>query len=418
MSRLRSLAASIAAALLVLLLPAAASARIYPSWAPASTYAASFRPGFRSLSGDFTFPVGDGTASLRLSYDGKGGLTGGGTVTTSTFLDTFALVGTFSVDPADGVQHVRLAEPVAKKAVPRLTFDGVLAADGGDLVGSMTRQGGFGGLPGTDTSNATLARRNAAKGTDSFLLEMTPVMDTRGRIQGFASAGPASETRATLTVYGRHTINGFELDGLPLVNGKIRGKFTTDRNTLTKGTITIKAFNWSAKLTGPVDSQGFHALCDLKGGGFTLTKIPVDLAVQAGPMPPPGPPPPPPKNQLTGVRATVANGKVTLSHSSVPSKFFGVTAGLTVEFPTSAGLGTIHADPSSASLPGSDARRCIVTLGSTVYGTATAPADVALEVRRLTSQIGGPVEVLATGTVVAANGKKKTVNLLIEATVQ
>ena len=416
MPRLRSLAASLATAFL-LALPAAASARIYPTWAPASSYATSFQPGFRSLSGDFTFPVGDGSASLRLSYDGKGGLSGGGTVTTSTFLDTYAVAGSFSVDEA-GTQHVRFAEPVPKKAVPRVSFDGVLAADGGDLVGSLTRQGGFGGLPGTDTSNATLARRNAGKGVDSFRLEMTPVMDSHGRIKGFASGGPATETRATLTVFGRHTINGFELDGLPLVNGKIRGKFTTDRNTLTKGTITIKAFNWSAKLTGPVDSQGFHALCDVKGGGFTLTKVPIDLAVQAGPTPPPGPPPPPPKNQLTGVRATIVNGKVTLSHSSVPSKFFGVTAGLTVEFPSSAGLGTIHADPSSASLPGSDARRCIVTLGSTVYGTATAPADVSLEVRRLTSQIGGPVEVLATGTVVAANGTKKAVNLLIEATVQ
>src|SRR5204862_4163877 len=139
--------------------------------------------------------------------------------------------------------------------------------------------------------------------------------------------------------------------GITLTDGKIKGKVVTHPDATTTGTIVITGPGWRAKLKGPIDQAGFHAFCTLKGGPFSATNVPVLLAVQPGPTPPPGHEPPPPKNQLLGADATVVNGAVTISHSAVPAKFFGQTAGLNIEFPSADGQSVVHADPSTASLP-------------------------------------------------------------------
>ena len=52
-----------------------------------------------------------------------------------------------------------------------------------------------------------------------------------------------------------------------------------------------------------------------------------------------------------------------------------------------------------------------MTVGSTPYGTATAPADVTFDIRKFTSLRGGLIEILATGTVVNGVAQSGLLNL-------
>jgi hypothetical protein len=109
---------------------------------------------------------------------------------------------------------------------------------------------------------------------------------------------------------------------------------------------------------------------------------------------------------------------VTITRVDVPSKFFGAPAGLEITFPLSDGLATVRADSTNASA--NPPHRCIVTVGSKVYGTAQAPegGGVLLTIRKLTSVRDGQIEVLATGKVHPVGGSPKTVNVLVQAIVQ
>ncbi len=411
----RSLVGTAALAAAVLAALPSADARIWPKYSISAAYEVLVPPGFRSVQDRFTFTGPFSGDLLDLEYDGRGGLVAGAQLSTPAGPTVTGFVGSYAVD-VDGRQHVHLAQPVGKRQTPGFTFDGVLNDDGGDIVGTYVRQDGYLGMSGSESGDLTFTRNDAAKGASDFVLDMSTVMDDHGRISGLRTGSPLVETRATFTVYGVHFLNGFELPGKPLGGGKVRGRVRTDRFGATTAKITVVARDWRMKLAGPVDDAGFHALVDAKGGGFVVKAVPVLLPVQPGPTPPPPPPPPPPKNQLTGATATIVDGQLTITHSSVPSRFFGAVAGLTITFPTSDGISIVHADPSDAST--TPPRRCIVTVGGKTYGTATAPADVALDIRKLTSTSGQTIEVLATGKVYTPGGASKTVNVLVEAALQ
>jgi hypothetical protein len=400
----------------------AEAGRIWPAWSISGAYAVDVPPGFASMAGSWNFPLGDGTVSINnLAYDAKGQLAGGALANNSAGPTLLAFRGTYSVDDA-GVQTVNLAED---STVPGFSFTGVMRADGVYVDGTYVRREGFAGIPGEVAApGAALTIQRAAVDDvqRTFVLRMATRMDTKGRIRGASEDG--AETRALIELYGKRFVDGHFVP-ITLEDGRIRGKVKTDAAGFTSGLVTIVGRKWKLTLTGPIDAAGFHASCDFTGAGFVLKGVPVTLAVQPGPTPPPGPPPPPPKNLLNGATATIVNGAVTISHTGVPSKFFGATAGLTIQFPATDGQSVsggahaiVHADPSTASTPAPDARRCIVTVGSKTYATAIAPADVRFEISKYDPRQGGVVELLATGAVVAQGGSKKTVNVLVQAVVQ
>src|SRR5207249_145215 len=118
--------------------PADAAQRIYPEWSLAGFYSVDVPPGFVSVAGNFTFPMGSDTANLTINYDDSTNLTAGGLISVTIF----SLKGGFTVDDA-GVQHVHLAE-AAK--VPGFTFDGTVSPTGSEIAGTFTRADGALGI--------------------------------------------------------------------------------------------------------------------------------------------------------------------------------------------------------------------------------------------------------------------------------
>jgi len=414
----------------------ASDARIWPAWSFAGQRTLPIEPGFTSLAGKWSFALPNGEGSMTpfaMNYDPAGQLfatgqfmSGGGEITIVRF------AGAYSVDPTTHVQHVRLVDLVKNPKVsflvkvPLFSFDGDVSEDGNVVAGTFTRKAGYFALPGDEAGPLTLTR-SGAPGATAFQLAIHTRMDDHGRIFGapVTTDGKTSEFKATATLYGTHFNEQFFELANSVTGGKIRGTVKTRANGTSTGLMTITGPKWKARFAGPVDAAGFHALCDLASGGFVVKKLPITLDVVPGPTPPTPPAgSKPPANLLTTVQATVVNGVVTLTASNMPTKFFGAPAGLRIEFPltdwnnTVNGHAVVHADPSDASLPTPNARRCIVTVGSVVYGTATAPADVTFDVSKFTSISGGTIELLATGTVVSSTGKKKTVDVLCKATVQ
>lgn len=375
-----------------------AHARIYPAWSVAGQHAVDVDPGFAEVAGTFDFPPGGTPSSLTLRYDPAPRLTGAGL---AGGLTIFSLEGTALLDSASGEQVVTLRDSAKN---PLFEFEGVVAADGSAIAGTFVRRAGYLDDPNPASGPLTLTRTGGAAST-AFRLAFGARMDDRGRVKG--SLGAEGETRATLTVYG----------GTVLEGGKVRGKVKTDAAGVTTGKLTITGRRWKAKLVGPIDAAGFHAACDVTGAGFSVRGADVLLPVVAGPTPPVEPVKPP-KNLLANATATVVNGQVTITHTRVPSKFFGKPAGLTVQFPFADGLATVEADSTTAS--GASPRRFIVTIGSKTYGTAAAPPGegVTLEIRRLSNVAGGVIEVLATGRVEPASGRGKNVDVLLNAVVQ
>jgi hypothetical protein len=391
---------SLAAAALAVA-PPARGAAIYPGWTLVGDYDFDFDPGFISTAGTFNFPLGGGTSSINLNYDAKGNVSGGGVSGNFTL---FSLAGGFTVDPTTHEQHVHLADAVKK---PQFTFDGTVSPAGDFIVGTYVKHAGYLDYPGEEAGPLTFQRTGYVPDT-TFSLAFATRMDVKGRVRGkFAQDGRA-ETKATVSVYGRRTFT----------DGKIQGRVRTDATGYTVCNLKILGRGWRIVMTGPVDVDGFHATCDIFAGGFVVHGVKLVFSVLAGPTPPPGPPPPPPKNLLTNATATIVNGQVTISHSDVPSKFFGVPAGITIAFPISDGLSTVVADSTDAS--SNPYRRCLVTAGSTIYGTASAPlgGGVTIQIRKLTSVRDGQIEVLATGKVFTPGGRAKTVNVIVQALVQ
>ena len=378
-----------------------AAARIYPAWSPSGTYDISFDPGFVSVAGGFSFPLGGEPASITLHYEDAGGVAGGGLAGNFTL---YSLTGSYSIDPTTREQSVHLADPAK---VPLFTFDGVVSPSGNDIVGTFTRKAGYLDYPGDEAGALTLHRTGDAAQT-RFSLALATRMDDRGRIRGRLAPDGRTETTAQVRLY----------DGRVVTLGKIRGRVKTDVNGITTGSVAIRGRKWRADLAGPIDVDGFHATLDLNASGFVVSGIPIVLAVQPGPTPPVGPPPKPPANQLSGATATIVNGQVTITHSTVPSRFFGKPAGISIQFPLSDAMTVVTADFSTASIP--SPRRCIVTLGSATYGTVTAPAGngVTFDIKKLSSVRDGVIEVLATGKVFNSGGNEKSVNVLVQAAVQ
>jgi len=398
MTRYRSALVPVLAAALLAATAGSVAARIWPDWSLSGTFASQVDPGFVSVAGTFSFPPGGDGSTVTLSYDPKARLTGGGIAGGVTI---FALAGTSNVDDA-GLQYVHLAD-VAKP--PLFTFDGVVSADGSTIDGDYVRLDGYLDEPIADSGTMSLVRTGAAAAT-TFSLSFATRMDDHGRVRGKLDLA-GEETGGTLTVYGNQVLE----------DGKIRGKIRTSSSGLTTGKVSIVGRNWLVKLKGPVDAAGFHATCDVNAAGFRVVGAPVLLPVLAGPEPPPGPVKPP-KNLLESAVATLVNGQVTITHTNVPSRFFGAPAGLTIQFPFSVGVSVVHADSSNASIQ--DPLRCIVTVSGKTYGTAPAPVGngVTFDVKRISSVGGGVIEVLATGRVYPTTGTPKTVNVLVQAVVQ
>src|SRR5262245_6696300 len=398
MTRYRSVLVPALAALLLGATAGSVLARIWPDWSLSGTYAPQVDPGFVSVAGSFSFPPGGGGSTLTLKYDSKARLTGAGL---AGGLTIFSLEGSFTVDEA-GVQHVHL-EDIAKQ--PLFTFDGVVAADGSTIDGDYVRHAGYLDEQIEETGAMSLVRSGPAAAT-SFALSFATQMDDHGRVRGKLDMA-GEETRGQLTVYGNQLLEG----------GKVRGKIKTAASGLTTGKVSIVGRNWLVKLKGPVDAAGFHAECDVNAAGFRIVDAPVLLAVQPGPEPPPGPVRPP-RNLLENAEATIVNGQVTITHTAVPSRFFGAPAGLTITFPYSDGVSVRHADNTDASI--AEPRRCIVTVSGKTYGTASAPTGngVTFDIRKISSVRDGVIEVLATGRVYPVSGPVKTVNVLVDAIVQ
>lgn len=381
--------------------PAARGAVIYPGWTLVGNYDNPVDPGFVSVAGSFTFPLGGGTSSITLAYDDKANVSGGGESGNFTI---FALAGGFTVDAVTHEQHVHLADAVKK---PNFTFDGIVTQAGDAIVGTFTKHAGYLDYPGEESGPLTFTRTGNVPQT-SFEFAFATRMDVKGRVRGKFAQDGVTETRASLSIYGARS----------LTDGKIQGKVKTDATGYTTGLVKIVGHGWKATLSGAIDVDGFHASCDFLADGFVVRGAKLLFPVLPGPIPPPGPPPPPPKNLLTAATATIVNGQVTITHTGVPSKFFGAVAGLTITFPISDGLSTVIADATDAStLP---PRRCIVNVGGTTYGTASAPAGggVTIQIRKLSSVRDGQIEVLATGKVYPVGGRAKSVNVLVQAAVQ
>ena len=398
MTRHRAALVSTLAAVLIAATAGTVAARIWPEWSLAATYAPQVDPGFVSVAGTFSFPVGGDGSILTLKYDSRARLSGAGVAGGVTI---FSLAGTFTVDES-GVQHVHLVDIVKP---PLFTFDGTVAADGSTIDGDYVRHAGYLDEPTEETGTMTMVRSGGAAPT-TFALAFATRMDTHGRIRG--KLGPDDEeTRGQLTVYGNQV----------LADGKISGKIKTAASGLTTGRVSIVGRNWLVKLRGPVDAAGFHATCNVNAAGFRIVDAPVLLAVQPGPEPPPGPVRPP-RNLLENAEATIVNGQVTITHTAVPSRFFGAPAGLTITFPYSDGVSVVHADNTDASIP--EPRRCIVTVSGKTYGTASAPTGngVTFDIKKISSVRDGVIEVLATGRVYPVSGTVKTVNVLVDAIVQ
>lgn len=396
----RSLAVAVFAAVALAFAGGEAGARIYPGWSLAGTYAPAVDPGFKSVAGTFSYPLGGDTASVALTYDERAALTGAGIVGGLTI---YSLAGTATLDAGTGEQRVRLAD-TAKR--PLFTFDGVMSEDGASIAGTFTRADGYLGYAGAESGPLTLTRTGAAA-QSAFALAFATRMDTFGRVRGKLGMDGKTDTLGSLSVYG----------GRSFSDGKIKGKVKTDANSLTTGVVSIAGRGWRAKLAGPIDGLGFHAACDVTAAGFRVKGAQVLLPALPGPEPP-VPPTKPPKNLLANATATIVNGQVTISHTAVPSKFFGATAGLTIQFPFADGIAVVAADAASASTP--TPRRCVVTVGSKTYGTAMATTGdgVTLDIRKLSSISGGQIEVLATGRVHPLSGTPKNVNVLVQAVVQ
>ncbi len=413
------------AAALIAASGAASDARIWPKWSVAQTTVLDVDPGFKSLAGPFTFslPDGEGSAAIGLNYDAKAHLTAAGQFTDQSGAPTlFALVGSYVPDLETGGQAVHFADATKN---PQFTIDGNLSVDGSVIVGTFQRKSGYFGISGDESGAITLTRTGAAPAS-FFPLSLALRMDDHGRIFGAPTTVGTKTMAATAsaTLYGTHFVKD-HYENNAVLGGRIGGSVKTRSDGTSTGVLTISGPKWKARLAGPVDAAGFHATCSFSGGGFVVSGLSVTLPVVPGPTPPTPPPTQkPPPNQLTGAAATIVGGAVTITSTNVPKKFFGAVAGLTIQFPQSDffttvnGHAIVHADPSDASTPAPNARRCIVSVGGATYGTANTPADVTLDVDRLEAIQGGRIELLATGTVATADGKTKSVDILVEAVVQ
>ena len=375
--------------------------------------------GFADLDSDYVLPLAGEDVPLEIHYDPVAGRLRALAVSNRASFIPF--VGTWSVEGTGEprVQRVTLVDD-SKPAL--YTFEGALDAEG-DLVGTYRQLAGFTGI--AEASEGPLELRRSAPGTPAtaFTLRFRARMDGKGRVRGaFVSATDDTETTATLDVFGGERLEG----------GRIRGTVRTTSDgtsSTTTASLVIKGRKWSVRLagpiTGPVSSEGvFDALADVRTPRFRLDDVPVRLRAPWRPQPPEPPgPDPEDKIRLQGGTATIdGNNVIQVRHGNVPKKFFGARADLTLQFPIGDGGSTVHATPETAAT--NPPRRLVVLVGGRPYSTQFTGSDVALEVRDVSVSTGGLVRVKigredgAASTVFSADGRQKTVLLVLEALVQ
>lgn len=387
----RRLAAALAfGAALALPAPAA----VLPAWTLAGTYDLLVDVGFRSADGTFDVSLEGMDGTVTLSYAPKGGFLGGGFLGT----DFVKLRGSYSV-AEDGVQHVVVEEDSRK---PRFRFDAAVDEARGDFVGTYTRSAGFAGLAGDGAGNLTFARTPATAPVRTWRLRMSASMDRKGRVKGGLAQDGVSEDLARLQTFG----------GTEVTGGRVRGRVRTDADDgTTTAKVKVLGKDWSLRMTGPVDADGFHASADFAAAGFLVLDVPVVLGVGPGPEPPP--PPTPKIVKVTGGRAVVSGDRVTITRR-LPDKVFGQRADLTIDFPLSDANTTVGADPSTAAPP--TARVVTAKLGATTYSSANGESGVSLTIQRTSLS---EFKVICAGTIATPPGtKRKTFGVDLFATVQ
>jgi hypothetical protein len=420
MKKLRHAARSVlAVGLLLALTGGTEAAKTLPAWELEGQYDNEIPAGFESLASTYAFPVEGQMLLTTFVYDGRGGIFGSSTIDGPEGFTFFSLSGSYDI-AADGSQTVHIEEVVKK---PRFSFEGTMDADTGDLNGTFSQQDGFLGFEGAQSGPMTFLRADMRPRDFGFDLRFEPTQDGKGSVRGVpvVLGAKVPESTASLVVYG----------GVSLIAGKIRGKVKTRKDGTTTGKLRIKGRYrklprpangtdrvkikpWSVKLDGPVDEDGFHAIAQVKGLGFTLRDVAVTLPVVEGPPEPPPPPPPPPKNFQAGGTAEVEGDKVVLHHTGVSARFFGKKAEVLFRFPFE--VGTHTAVP--ATFPGPVQIQTIVTIGKRTYSTQHPSASVTIEVIDLNNVPGGFIRVRATGTVLTDAGKSKAVDMILEALVE
>lgn len=401
--RLRAVAfagSALAAAAAAFLAPPSLAA-ILPAWLIVGTADVQAETGIHDITGSYNLTISGQTRTLSLAYTETGAITG------SSFFEPpegFTIVGFRGVQKRlpDGTESIVLEESVKR---PRFRFTGAMV-DGRSLVGTFTQTPGFAGFQDTASGDMTITRGTPSVGNGRFRLFWKATTDSKGRVKGGLSLDGVTEDLARMNLFAGRTVSG----------GKIRGRVRTNRLGETTAKVTILGPKWSVRMDGPLDIDGFHASADVKAAGFEVKDVPFLLPVGKGADPPPPPPPPPPANQVSGGTATVSGGQIRILRFNVPKRFFGAPATLDVQFPTSSGSGTFHADPSNAST--ATPHRFIVKVGRTTYGTAAAPADVTIEVQKFEAFTGGEIRLLCTGTVATASGRTKNVDVLLLAVVE
>ena len=122
------------------------------------------------------------------------------------------------------------------------------------------------------------------------------------------------------------------------------------------------------------------------------------------------------KNLQTGADATLTNGQFTLTHDGLKKKFFGKNARITVRFPIADGENVVTADPTT--FVGPSPRQVIVNVGNKTFSTQNAPGSIDLDIREISTINGDAIRIALTGEVRSADGKKKTADVLLEATLR
>lgn len=394
----------------------AAPAPVLPAWDPTGVHDVRLPVGFASLDGKFEFgsvpsstTTLDGrTGSFDIRYDASARLVAAGFLDDFTFL---TLSGSWSVG-TDGTQTVVLSEQAKR---PRFRFEGAMQPGGREIRGTYDRSPGFLGLTGTVTDRELVLVLEPSQPTadPTFRLRAQLTMNRSGAVQGTKGID-GKESKARIDVFGDRALEG----------GVVRGRVKTSRTDgTTAARVKIRGKGWKVVLDGPLDEQGFHALVDVKAGGFVVTGVPITLPVAKGPEPPPPPPPPDPPNLVSKGIARIVAGQVQITRRNMPSKYFGTGADATIEFPASAvGDASIVANPSTSA--GAGPRRVTVEVGSKAYGTVFAGGDVSMSIRRdlqgnlIFSTIPGQtIEVVCAGTIADATGRTKPVDVIVRATV-
>ncbi len=376
------------------------AAKTAPAWVLDGQRVVAIEAGVGSLAGRYGYDLGPFFANVSLAYDGRGKLSGGGLAGTSIY----NVSGTWGVDPATGRAAVHLEEV---SPTPKLVFDGVQSEDLLRIDGTYTRVAGFAGISEAAAGPLSLGRTPPVPAETAFTLRFSARQSGGGKISNAVRTVAAKREKvlASLEIFGDEVLE----------SGKVRGKLKTDRAGFSTAKLQVKGKGWSVKMTGPVDADGFHATATVKTPILNLEGVLLELPAEAAPDAPPPPPPSVPEDFLDGAFARIEAGQITITRGNVPKRFFGKSSDLTIRFPATVGAGVTSCTPLTAG--GANPRLFLVEQGNKAFGTALEPANVQLDITTFSTQTGQTIRLRATGTTVRDDGKTKTVDVDILATI-